>query len=85
MANNTRRQWLQEHNAVLDVSTSPEELEIAGSELASSDDPEALDAWESFCAAAIFWTGLIRLTIPPGEPPICKAYSRHSSIVRARK
>jgi hypothetical protein len=66
MANNTRRQWLQEHTAVLDVSTSPEELEIAGSELASSDDPEALDALGKFLRRSDFLDRLDPADDPAG-------------------
>src|SRR5262249_54103222 len=44
MASDKRRQWISERTAVLEASTSSEELETAAIELASSDDPEALDA-----------------------------------------
>ncbi len=44
MPTDTRRQWIDERTEVLQTSTSPDELETAATELASSDDPEALEA-----------------------------------------
>ena len=54
MPNETRRQWIAELTAVLEGSTSPEELESAAGELTSSDDPEALDALAGFLRQAEF-------------------------------
>jgi len=48
MPNDTRRQWIGERTAVLEAATGPEELETAATELASSDDPEALEALAVF-------------------------------------
>jgi hypothetical protein len=42
MANNTRREWVEERTAVLQGASDTEELEVAATELASSDDPQAL-------------------------------------------
>lgn len=54
MASDKRRQWTSERGAVLEVSTSSEDLETAAIELASSDDPEALDALGVFLRRSEF-------------------------------
>jgi hypothetical protein len=54
MLNDARRQWIQERTAVLAGSTSPEELEGAGAELAASDDPDALEALVPFLKRSDF-------------------------------
>jgi len=48
MPNDTRRQWIEKRTAALEGATNPAEMAAAAAELASSDDPEALDALESF-------------------------------------
>lgn len=45
---NDRQQWIAERTAVLEGSTSAEELDLAATELASSDDPNALEALTAF-------------------------------------
>jgi hypothetical protein len=45
---NDGRQWIQERTAVLEGSIDPEELDMTATELASSDDPNALEALAAF-------------------------------------
>src|ERR1044071_6666739 len=54
MPKNERRQWIAERTAVLEGSASPQELEVAATSLAWSDDPEALDALGGFLRRAEF-------------------------------
>jgi hypothetical protein len=67
MANNTRRQWIQERAAVLETSTSPQELELAATDLAFSDDPEALDALGKFLRRSEFLDRLDQAEDPAGD------------------
>jgi hypothetical protein len=67
MTNNTRRQWIQERVAVLETSTSPEELELAATDLAFSDDPEALDVLGKFLRQSAFLDRLDEADDPAGD------------------
>ena len=64
MPNNTRQEWIEERTAVLAESTNLPDLELAATELAFSDDPEALKALAAYLGRAEF---LDRLD-PPESP-----------------
>jgi hypothetical protein len=48
MANNKRREWIEERTTLLQGSSEEDELEVAATELASADDPDALTALGTF-------------------------------------
>ena len=66
MPNETRRQWIGERTAVLERSGSPEELEMAGADLALSDDPDALEALAVFLRQSEFLDRLDPPALPTG-------------------
>jgi hypothetical protein len=66
MSNTALQNWIHERVTVLENSTSPDELELAATELATADDPEALDALETFLRQSEFLRRLDDLT-NPGE------------------
>jgi hypothetical protein len=63
MPNDTPDNWIDDCVAVLQNETGPEELETAAGELASSDDPRALEALGSFLGRSEFLEQLD----PPGS------------------
>lgn len=63
MPNDTPGNWIDERVAVLESETGPEELETAAGELASSDDPRALEALGLFLGRSEFLEKLD----PPGS------------------
>jgi hypothetical protein len=67
MENNQRQQWIAERTSVLQASSEPAELELAGTDLARSDDPDALDALGAFLLRSMF---LDRLDDPASEDPM---------------
>jgi hypothetical protein len=76
MPNTAPRAWIEQHTEVLESSTSGDELELAVSELASSDNPEALEILGTFLRRAEF---LGRLDEPTGSGPT----NRHLRAVLA--
>jgi hypothetical protein len=54
MSDTAERDWINERKEVLEVSTTAEELEFAATELAASDNPEALDVLGTFLRRAEF-------------------------------
>jgi hypothetical protein len=54
MPNDTPSKWIDERVAVLEGDAGPEELEAAAGELASSDDPQALEALGSLLGRSEF-------------------------------
>lgn len=54
MPNDTPSKWIEERVAVLEGGAGPEELEAAAGELASSDDPQALEALGGFLGRSEF-------------------------------
>jgi hypothetical protein len=67
MPNDTPGNWIDERVAVLEDGTEPEELEGAAGELASSDDPQALEALGLFLGRSKF---LEQLDPPNSYNPI---------------
>jgi hypothetical protein len=63
MPNDAPGNWIDERVAVLESETGPEELETAAGELASSDDPRALEALGLFLGRSEFLGKLD----PPGS------------------
>jgi len=66
MANNGRREWIEQHAAVLASSDDRAELEVAAVQLAAADDPEALDRLGDFLSKAEFLRRLDDVS-EPGE------------------
>jgi hypothetical protein len=54
MPNDTPGKWIDERVAALEGGTAPEELEVTAGELASSDDPRALEALGSLLVRSEF-------------------------------
>ena len=64
MANDGRSEWIEERTSVLETSTEPAELEFAATELAQSDDPDALRQLGEFLSRRDFLARLDDLSEP---------------------
>ncbi|MFN0105579.1 MAG: hypothetical protein ACKV2U_26265 [Bryobacteraceae bacterium] len=77
------REWIEERTAVLAASSQQTELEVAATELASADDPAALDALGTFLHDAGFLARLDDLDDPGRKmmhlSPVLLALIKHAS------
>src|SRR5213594_242942 len=67
MRNNARQEWIQQRTVVLESSIDPQDLELAAADLASSDDPEALEALGTFLRRGDFLERLDNPDDPAGK------------------
>jgi hypothetical protein len=80
MTGETRSKWIDERVAVLESGKGPQELQAAAAELASSDDPHALEALGSFLGRSDF---LEQLDPPDSDNRIARLMSVFVALTAA--